>query len=151
MSRALGHSDLPLPCGKRRLSMGLFCHDYFSSSSIQTVYMGPSTGVHFSGTSTYVGKTGDLSTGSTVPHFTSSPPFSPTKKPLRSFLQQDVQPSNAAANTRHSRNGTRALHCCTSWSCSTYPAIPGAHATSFGSQIYFFPCRQQALAHLLTV
>ena len=60
MSRALGHSVLPLPRENRRLSMEIFCRDYFSSSSIQTVYMGLSTGVYFSGTTSFVGKTEDL-------------------------------------------------------------------------------------------
>ena len=49
-SLGLGHSVLPLPCENRRLSMG-FCRDIFSSSSsIQTVYMGLSTGVSFTST-----------------------------------------------------------------------------------------------------
>ena len=49
-SLCLGHSVLPLPCENRRLSMG-FCRDIFSSgSSIQTVYMGLSTGVYFTST-----------------------------------------------------------------------------------------------------
>ena len=37
---------------------GMFCCEYFSSSSIQTVCMGLSTGVYFSGTTSYVGKIG---------------------------------------------------------------------------------------------
>ena len=95
------------------------------------------------------------------PQITSSPPFSPTNESLCSFLQQGVQPSlahpttkphllntNALRCTSVDSHGTNALHCCTSSSCSTCPAIPGAHATNFASQIYFFHCRQQALARL---
>ena len=108
---------------------------------------------------------GSLSTGnSTGPHITSSPPFSPTKEPLRSFHQQDVQPSLAHPATKPhllgtnalrcasvDSHGSNALNCCSSSSCTTCPTIPGAHATNLESRIYIFPCRQQALAHLLTV
>ena len=45
MPRARGYSVLPLPRGNRRLSMDFFCRDYFSSSCIQTAYMGLTTGV----------------------------------------------------------------------------------------------------------
>ena len=92
---------------------------------------------------------GVFSTGSTGPQITSSPPFIPTNESLRSFLQQDVQPSLAHPATQPHLLGTNALrcasvdshitntlHCCTSSSCSTFPAIPGAHATNFESRIY---------------
>ena len=151
--------------------MGNCCRDYFfPRTSIQKVYMGLSTGVYFSGTTIRTSdRLGSFRTGSTGPHFTSSPPLSPTKEPLGSSLQQDIQPSfahpatlphllgtNALRCASVDSHGSNALHCCTSSSCSTCPTIPGAHATIFESRTYiylffFFPCRQQALAHLLTV
>ena len=107
---------------------------------------------------------GSFSPGSTAPHFTSSSPFTPTKAPLRSSLQQNVQPSlthpatqphllgtNALRCASVDSHGSNALNCCSSSSCTTCPTIPGAHATNLESRIYIFPCRQQALAHLLTV
>ena len=95
--------------------------------------------------------TGDLSPGSTGHHFTSSSPCSPTKAPLRSSLQQDVQPTLTHPATQPHLLGTHALrcasvdshgsnelNCCSSSSCSTCPTIPGSHATNLESRIYFF-------------
>ena len=62
----LGHSVLPLPCENRRLSMGFRRDIYFSSSSsIQTVYMGLSTGAHFTSTTAGRNDWGSFSPGST--------------------------------------------------------------------------------------
>ena len=55
---------------------------------------------------------GTFSTGSsTGPHITSSPPFSPTKEPRRSFQQQGVPPSLAHPATRPHLLGTNAPRC----------------------------------------
>ena len=46
-SLCLGHSGLPLPCENRRLSMRFLSRLFFSSSSVQTVLVGLSTGAYF--------------------------------------------------------------------------------------------------------
>ena len=93
-----------------------------------------------------------FSTGSgTGLHLTSSPPFSPTKEPLRSFQQQDVQPSLAHLVTKPhllgtnafrcaivDSHGSNALRCCTYPSCGTCPTLLGAHTTIFLSHGFFF-------------
>ena len=109
--------------------------------------MGLSTGVYFPSTTTSVGMTGDLSL-LVVPHFTSSPPYTPTKAPLRSSVQQNVQPSlthpgtqphlpgtNALRFASVDSHGSNALNCCSSSRSSTCPAITGAHATNLESRI----------------
>ena len=92
----LGHSVLPLPCENRRLSMefyrDLFC---FSSTSIPTVYMSLSTGVYFTSTTAGRNDWESFSPGSTELSF-----CSPTKAPLCSSLQQDVQPSLTQQRSR---------------------------------------------------
>ena len=164
MSRALGHSVLPLPCENRRISMGGFVTIIVPSSCIPTVYMGLSTGVYFFGTTTYVGKTGGLfllvvqDPISRARHL-SAPPKShcvDSYERMYSHLSLIPQPSrtlgtNARRRASVDSHGSNALHCCTSSSCSTCPTIPGAHATNLESRIFLFPSRQQALAHLRTV
>ena len=162
----MDHSVLPLPRKNRRLSMGFFfCRDYvFQFTTTDGLYGSQYRRLFF--WYYYIRRKdwGSFSSGSTGPHFTSSSPFSPTKEPLRRFLQQDVQPSLAypaiqphllGTNDRRcasvDSHGSNALHCCTSSSCSTCPTIPGAHATNLESRIFLFPSRQQALAHLRTV
>ena len=48
--RAWATPTLPLPCKNRRLSMAFLSRFFFSSSSVQTVYMGLRTGVYFTST-----------------------------------------------------------------------------------------------------
>ena len=156
-----------------RLSMDFFCRDYFSSSSIHKVLYGSQYRriffwYYFVRRKDRGSFSPDSSTG---PHITSSPPFSPTKEPLRSFHQQDVQPSlahpatkphllgtNALRRASVDSHGSNALHCCAYPNCGTCPILTGAHATIFKSRIYIyymyiypFPCLQQALDHVLTV
>ena len=92
---------------------------------------------------------GSFSPGSTGPHFTSSSHFSPTTAPLRISLEQAVQPTLSHPETQPhllapnplrcaivDSHGSNALNCCSSSSCSTCPAIPGAFVTNCHG--YFF-------------
>ena len=126
----------------------------FSSSSIQTVYMGLSTGVLFSGTinTTYAGKSGEyFSTGSTRPQIRAHHLSARPKSHSVASKQQDVQPFlahpattpplvgiNALRRASVGSHGSNALYCCAYRSCDTFPTISGAHATNFESRIMFF-------------
>ena len=140
-----------------------FCRDYFSSSRIQTVYMGLITGVYFSSTTSYVVKTGDLFLLEVIQdpisraHHLSAPPKShcvASNNRMYSHLSLIPQRSrtNALRCASVDSHGSYALHCCTYPNCGTCPTLPGAHATNLKSRLYiFFSCLQQALAYLLTV
>ena len=161
MPRALGHSVLPLPCENRRPWMGILVANICFPVQAYRRFMWVSVQASIFLVLLYVRRTdwGSFSTGNTGPHFISSPPFSPTKEPQRSSLQ-DVQPSlahpatlprvlgtNALRCASVDSHGSNALHCCAYTSCDTCPTISGAHATIFESRIKNFPCLQQALAY----
>ena len=116
----LGHSVLPLPCENGRFSMG-FCRDiYFSSSSIiQMVYMGLSTGVYLTSTTAGRNVRESFSPGSTKSSACSptcrgiflswyyrvhlaAPPKRHCIAPY-SRIYSRLSPSKAAALTRHYR------------------------------------------------
>ena len=60
-----------------------FVRDHFSSTSHRRFYMGLSTGVYFSGTTSYVGKTGDLLLLVVRQDpISREPPFSPHQKAI---------------------------------------------------------------------
>ena len=144
---------MPLPRENRRLSTGLFLSRLFFQFK-HTDGLHGSQYRHLFFWCYFVRRKdwGSFPTGnSTGPHITSSPPFSPTKEPLRSFQQQDAQPSlthpaakphllgtNALRCASVDSHGSNALHCCTYPSCDTCPTITGAHATIYESRTFFF-------------
>ena len=146
---ALGYSVLPLPRGNRRLSMGIFfCRLFFQYSSYRR-FIWVSAQAFIFCTTSCVEKTGNLfllvvSNPISRAHQLSAP----TKEPLRSFQQQNVQPSlvrlatkpqllctNALRCASANSHGSNAFHCCTYPSCGTCPTLPGGHTTIFKSRI----------------
>ena len=137
-----------------------FCSDYFSSTRIQKVDMGPSRGAYFSGTTACVGRTGGggllvIQGPISQAHHLSAPPKSHSK----ASKQQRVRPSlaqpattpyllgtNDLRCTSVVGHGSNALYCCIYTSYRTCPTLPGAQATKFESRIVIFPCLQQVLA-----
>ena len=94
-SLCLGHSVLPLPCENRRFSMG-FCRDIFFlpvQAYRRSIWV--SVQASFLLVLLQVGMTGNLS-----PLVVQSSACSPTKAPLRSSLQQNVQPSLTQQRSR---------------------------------------------------
>ena len=144
-SLCLGHSVLPLPCENRRLSMG-FYRDIFCSSSmsIPTVYMSLSTGVYFTSTTAGRNDGEPFSPGSTEfslpPHqsTTASLPTAECTAVSQPAKQLHLLGTIAPCRARVNSHGSNALTCSLPLTCSTCPAINGAHAINLGSRIPFF-------------
>ena len=118
--------------------------------------MGLGTGVYFTSTTAGRNVGESFSPGSTElslqPH-QSAAAYLPTAE-CTAVSHPPTQPhllgTNALRRARVNSHGSNGLNCESPLTCSTWPAIKGAHATNLGSRILLFPCRQHALVHLLT-
>ena len=89
----------------------IVCRYYLSSTNIRSLWVSVQASIFLVLLCTSE-RLGSFSTGSsTGPHSTSSPRSCPTKDPLRSFQQEDVQPSLVHPATKPHLLDTNALRC----------------------------------------